>query len=83
MLRCALHDSCLLMSFFKADTWFDVFKHLALLLALAAALVLGFFYVYLPLTTHHGETIVVPKVTGMNLADLEKYLDETEIRRML
>jgi len=67
------------MSFFKSDTWFDVFKHLALIVALGTALVLGFFYVYLPITTHHGETIVVPKVTGMNLADLENYLDERNL----
>jgi beta-lactam-binding protein with PASTA domain len=67
------------MSFFKSDTWFDVFKHLAVIVALGTALVLGFFYVYLPLTTHHGETIVVPKITGMNLADLENYLDERNL----
>jgi beta-lactam-binding protein with PASTA domain len=67
------------MTFFKSDTWFDVFKHLAVIGALGAALVLGFFYVYLPLTTHHGETIVVPKITGMNLAELENYLDERKL----
>jgi beta-lactam-binding protein with PASTA domain len=67
------------MSFFKSDTWFDVFKHLFVIAALGAGLVLGFFYVYLPLTTHHGETIVVPKITGMNLADLENYLDQRNL----
>jgi len=67
------------MSFFKSDTWFDVFKHLLVIGVLAAGLVLGFFYVYLPLTTHHGETIVVPKITGMNLAELEAYLDERNL----
>ncbi|MBJ6142195.1 PASTA domain-containing protein [Hymenobacter sp. BT559] len=67
------------MSFFKSDTWFDVFKHLAVIAVLGTGLVLGFFYVYLPLTTHHGETIVVPKVTGMNLADLENYLDQRNL----
>jgi len=66
-------------SFFKANTAFDVAKHLALVLGAAALLVLGFFYVYLPVTTHHGETITVPKVTGMNVADLEKYLDERNL----
>ena len=42
-------------------------------------MVFGFFYVYLPITTNHGETIVVPKVTGMNQADLEDYLDERNL----
>ena len=66
-------------SFFKANTALDVVKHLVLVLGAAALLVLGFFYVYLPVTTHHGETIMVPKVTGMNVADLEKYLDERNL----
>ena len=67
------------MSFAKPETWFDVFKHLLLIATLGGLLVLGFFYVYLPVTTHHGETIVVPKVTGMNLADLESYLDQRKL----
>jgi beta-lactam-binding protein with PASTA domain len=67
------------MSFFKSDTWFDVFKHLLIIGVLASGLVLGFFYVYLPLTTHHGETIVVPKITGMNLGELESYLDQRNL----
>jgi beta-lactam-binding protein with PASTA domain len=67
------------MSFFKADTPADVFKHLLLIATVGLLLVLGFFYVYLPITTHHGETITVPKVTGMHLADLEDYLDERNL----
>ena len=67
------------MSFAKPATWFDVIKHLLLIATLGVLLVLGFFYVYLPVTTHHGETIVVPKVTGMNLGDLEDYLDQRNL----
>ena len=67
------------MSFAKPETWFDVVKHLLLIAVLGGLLVLGFFYVYLPITTHHGETIVVPKVTGMSLTNLEKYLDERNL----
>ncbi|MCR5889467.1 PASTA domain-containing protein [Hymenobacter sp. J193] len=67
------------MSFFKSDTPLDVVKHLAAIAALVALLVLGFFYVYLPFTTNHGETIVVPKITGMNQEALEDYLDERNL----
>lgn len=67
------------MSFFSANTPLDLLKHLVIIGVAAAALVLGFFYVYLPVTTHHGETIVVPKVTGMNLAQLTSYLDERSL----
>jgi beta-lactam-binding protein with PASTA domain len=67
------------MSFFSANTPIDVFKHLIIIAVAAVLLVLGFFYVYLPITTNHGETITVPKVTGMKLADLEDYLDERNL----
>lgn len=67
------------MSFFSANTPVDVLKHLLLILIVSVLLVLGFFYVYLPMSTHHGETITVPKVTGMNVADLESYLDQRKL----
>ncbi|NVO85982.1 PASTA domain-containing protein [Hymenobacter terrestris] len=67
------------MSFLRSDTPADLLKHLLLILVLVGALVFGFFQVYLPITTNHGETIVVPKVTGMNQADLEDYLDERNL----
>ncbi|GAA4363087.1 hypothetical protein GCM10023185_31540 [Hymenobacter saemangeumensis] len=65
--------------FLSADTPADVFKHLFIIVVVALLLLLGFFYVYLPISTHHGETITVPKVTGMNLATLEDYLDERNL----
>ncbi|UOG76471.1 PASTA domain-containing protein [Hymenobacter tibetensis] len=68
------------MSFLKSDTPLDLVKHLVVIGVAAAALVFGFFFVYLPLTTNHGETIVVPKITGMNQADLDSYLDERNLR---
>ncbi|AHJ98452.1 PASTA domain-containing protein [Hymenobacter swuensis] len=67
------------MSFFRSDTPADLLKHVLIIVVATAALVFGFFYVYLPITTNHGETIVVPKVTGMNQADLENYLDERDL----
>ncbi|MET4107443.1 PASTA domain-containing protein [Hymenobacter sp. UYP22] len=67
------------MSFFRSDTPADLLKHVLIIVVATAALVFGFFYVYLPITTNHGETIVVPKVTGMNQAALEDYLDERDL----
>ena len=67
------------MAFFKSDTPFDVIKHFALIVMCIVLLLLGFFYLYLPISTHHGETITVPKVTGMSLAQLENYLDERNL----
>ena len=67
------------MPLLSANTPFDVLKHLVLIGICGLLLVLGFFYAYLPITTHHGETITVPKITGMNVADLEDYLDERHL----
>jgi len=68
------------MAFLKSDTPFDVVKHLLVMLAVGALLLFTFFFIYLPITTHHGETIVVPKVTGMRLDALEDYLDDHDLR---
>ena len=68
------------MAFLKSDTPADLLKHLLVILTIGAALLFGFFFVYLPMTTNHGETIVVPKVTGMQSAALEDYLDERNLR---
>jgi eukaryotic-like serine/threonine-protein kinase len=64
----------------KAHTAFDVFKHLALVLLTAVVLLLIFFFGYLPWTTNHGETIAVPKVMGMRLAQVEDFLDDHSLR---
>jgi beta-lactam-binding protein with PASTA domain len=67
------------MSFLRSDTWFDLIKHLVLIVVASLLLLFLFFFVYLPLTTNHGETIVVPKVTGMQMEALEDYLDERDL----
>lgn len=67
------------MAFLKSDTPLDVVKHLVVMAVIGALLLFGFFFIYLPITTNHGETIVVPKVTGMQLEALEDYLDERNL----
>lgn len=39
-----------------------------------------FFFVYLPLTTHHGETITVPDLRGMTAQQAEEALDARQLR---
>ena len=67
------------MAFLSANSPLDLMKHLVLIAVAGLLLVLGFFYVYLPVSTHHGETITVPKITGMNVATLENYLDQRNL----
>lgn len=65
--------------FLRADTRRDVFLHLLIVLLTAAVLVVGFFNVYLPYTTHHGETITVPNLQGMSVDQLEDFLSERDL----
>ena len=58
----------------------DVLLHAALIACLLLALFLAFFFVYLPQNTHHGETITVPKLTGMTTEELENFLEERDLR---
>jgi eukaryotic-like serine/threonine-protein kinase len=65
---------------FKSNSFVDVLKHLAVMAAIVAVLIIGFFYVYLPATTNHGESISVPKIEGMQLADAEELLEDQNLR---
>jgi beta-lactam-binding protein with PASTA domain len=43
-------------------------------------LLIVYFYIYLPTSTNHGETITVPNVEGMPLAELEEFLVKRNLR---
>ncbi len=58
----------------------DLFTHIALVIALMASLFLGFFFVYLPFSTNHGQSITVPELNGMDMDKLEDYLNERNLR---
>lgn len=66
-------------NFLRARTLGDVFKHLFIMLAIVVLLLFLFFFVYLPGTTNHGETISVPKITGMSVEELESFLDDKDL----
>lgn len=63
----------------KAQTRSDVIAHLVLIIGLAALLLLGFFYLYLPLTTNHGQTITVPDLNGMRVTEIEDFLAQSDL----
>jgi eukaryotic-like serine/threonine-protein kinase len=58
----------------------DLFTHLALVVLLMVALFLAFFFVYLPFTTNHGQSITVPELKNMSLSQIEDYLDDRNLR---
>ena len=58
----------------------DLFIHIGIITSLIIALFLAFFFVYLPWTTNHGQSINVPKLQGMKLANLDDYLGDRDLR---
>jgi len=58
----------------------DFLIHLAVLLGSTALIVLIVFYVWLPLTTNHGETITVPDIQGMTVDELDEFLGKRDLR---
>jgi len=63
----------------KAQNKRDVLLHLLLVICLGIILLLVFFYLYLPFTTNHNQTVTVPNLVGMNLKEVEDYLKEREL----
>jgi beta-lactam-binding protein with PASTA domain len=65
---------------FKTNSFLGVIIHLVIMAGLIGALVVGFFYYYLPTTTNHGESIPVPRIQGMQLPDAEELLEQQNLR---
>lgn len=61
-------------------TLLQFLKHLALAILSAIILILGTFYVILPVMTNHGESMTVPNLEGILLEDLEEFLSERDLR---
>lgn len=58
----------------------EVLAHIGIIIGLFLAIILFFFYVYLPYTTNHGESVTVPDLTGMKIDELEDFLDSKDLR---
>ncbi|AQG80340.1 PASTA domain-containing protein [Spirosoma montaniterrae] len=58
----------------------DLLIHIGIIVALLVALFLAFFFLYLPWTTNHGQTITVPDVTRLSLDEMRNTLDDRDLR---
>nr|WP_293840032.1 PASTA domain-containing protein [uncultured Arsenicibacter sp.] len=58
----------------------DLLIHIGIIVALLLVLFLGFFLVYLPFSTNHGETITVPDLSKMSVDELETMLEDRNLR---
>jgi beta-lactam-binding protein with PASTA domain len=58
----------------------DIFVHIGIIVCLLLMWFLGFFFIYLPSSTHHGESITVPDLNGRAFDDAVKFLEEHDLR---
>ena len=61
----------------------DVWMHLGIILCVMASVVLAFFYIYLPWTTHHNQVVTVPSLVGMQQQQLEAYLEARDLEYLV
>ncbi|MEY5046857.1 MAG: hypothetical protein RLZZ175_216 [Bacteroidota bacterium] len=57
-----------------------LYTHIGLALGLSFVIIFGFFYVYLPWTTNHGDSVTVPDLTGMSAPELEEFLETKALK---
>ena len=55
-------------------------KNLAAIIGISLVLLFAFFYLYLPSTTNHNETITVPDLVGMSFDDIDEFVTERNLR---
>lgn len=68
------------MKLLRTNSWLDFLIHFGIIAAIGILAILFFFYLYLPLTTNHGETITVPDVVGVHYEDLNEFLTRRDLR---
>lgn len=67
-------------NFFKESTIEGLIKHVGVVFGILLIICIGYFYIYLPNLTHHGETVEVPDLIGLKLEEMEKTLKEHKLR---
>ncbi|WP_266367899.1 PASTA domain-containing protein [Tellurirhabdus rosea] len=58
----------------------DLLVHIGIVVSLIVALFLGFFFIWLPYTTNHGQTVTVPDLKRMSADELEDFLADHDLR---
>ncbi|HRK55179.1 MAG TPA: PASTA domain-containing protein [Cyclobacteriaceae bacterium] len=65
---------------YQSSTLGSLIVNLSLAVGLLAFLSLFYFYIYLPNTTNHGETITVPSLEGMAIDKIDDFLSGHDLR---
>ncbi|MBS1488499.1 MAG: PASTA domain-containing protein [Bacteroidetes bacterium] len=69
-----------LKNFFHDNSVANLLRHLGIVTGILFFLSVGYFYIYLPYTTHHGETVQVPALRGKSIGELENFLKTYKLR---
>ncbi len=64
----------------RKDSLPHLIKHIVFIGIIVSVVLLGFFYMYLPVITNHGEAITVPDIVGLHYDDLEEFLTDRSLR---
>ncbi len=64
---------------FKEKSWKALLIHIGLMVGVVIAMVLMFFFMYLPSSTRHGETVTVPNLEGMSLNEMDDFLRKRQL----
>jgi eukaryotic-like serine/threonine-protein kinase len=67
------------MSKVSTNSKSDLYTHIGIIVCLSLLLFFGFFYIYLPWRTNHGEAIKVPELKGKSMAEIEDILDDADL----
>ena len=68
-----------IIGLFREKSWRTFLVHIGFMALVVIALIMVFFYAYLPATTKHGETITVPNLEGMSLLEMDDFLKKRHL----
>jgi hypothetical protein len=66
--------------FLKSDSVGALLTNLGIMAGILLFVSITYFYIYLPNVTNHGEYIEVPDLKGVNVSDLEVFLEKHKLR---
>ncbi|AFK04344.1 PASTA domain containing protein [Emticicia oligotrophica DSM 17448] len=67
------------MAKFSTSSKSDIVVHIGIIVALFLVFFFSFFFIYLPWSTNHGQSITVPDLKGMSIEEMEKALDDRDL----
>lgn len=68
------------MKKFSTNTLTDLLTHIGIIISAGLILFFGFFFVFLPYVTNHGESIEVPELKGLTLEEAKAVLGKAKLK---